>query len=233
MYRATVNPNEDEHGSAYVTFLEADRDMYRGYYGTGLKKQAGKGLDVHLYESSYQLKEDLKVPSRKELDEVTANVVKNNRKYLEKIGNDYVERTFDDRFEYSGDDWDSPEFEKAYKKAGKEYLQSYINNYGSLPIGEQGFNAQRIFGTVPELKNDVIAELRNRGYNAMVDEASVGGRYGWAKEGLEPLIVFDREKSLDKIKSEVIDRDTHNEALERYVDWNKEVNSSKNRKEPW
>lgn len=233
MYRATVNPNEDETGSTYVTYLEPDRDMYRGYYGNGLKKQAGLGWNVNLYESSYTLKEDLNVPSRAELDEVTANVAKNNRKYLTKIGKDYVERTFDDNFEWSGYDYGSPDYVKAYKKAGKEYLNSYIDKYKSLPVGEQGFTAQRLFGTMPELKNDVIAELKKRGYNAMVDEASVGGRYGWEKEGVEPLIIFDRKASLDKLKSEVIDRDTHNEAVNRYVDWNKEVNSTKNRKEPW
>lgn len=66
-------------------------------------------------------------------------------------------------------------------------------------------------GTSKELKQAMIKELRARGYNSMVDEAGVGalevpgitdkstGKV--SREGVEPIIVFDRSESLKPIKT--------------------------------
>ena len=50
----------------------------------------------------------------------------------------------------------------------------------------------------------MIDELKKRGYNAMTDEASVGGQNGWTREGIDPLIIFDGSRSLNKEKTKKI-----------------------------
>lgn len=69
-------------------------------------------------------------------------------------------------------------------------------------------------GTSKELKEAMIKELKSRGFNSMVDEAGVGalevpgvndkksGRV--SREGVEPIIVFDREESLKPIKTKTV-----------------------------
>ena len=70
MYRSTVNANESTTGHKYVTYLPPDRDMYRGSYVSKLKSNAGKSEDAKVYENTYVLKNDLKIPSREDVKNV-------------------------------------------------------------------------------------------------------------------------------------------------------------------
>lgn len=45
--------------------------------------------------------------------------------------------------------------------------------------------------TGSKLKTGVIEELKKRGYNAMTDEAGIGGANGFSRETRQPLIIFD------------------------------------------
>lgn len=69
-------------------------------------------------------------------------------------------------------------------------------------------------GTSKDLKQAMIKELKSRGYNSMVDEAGIGalevpgindkktGKV--SREGVEPIIVFDRSESLKAIKTKAV-----------------------------
>lgn len=82
-------------------------------------------------------------------------------------------------------------------------------------------------GTSKELKQAMIKELKSRGYNSMVDEAGIGalevpgindkksGRV--SREGVEPIIVFDRSESLKAIKTKEV-KDTYSD-YDYYERW--------------
>lgn len=69
IYRTTVNPDEKNSGPTYVSYLDSDRNHYKG----GWIKQTSGGKKT--YENEYTLTEDLVVPSRDELYEVINDVV--------------------------------------------------------------------------------------------------------------------------------------------------------------
>lgn len=70
MRRVTVDDNESLSGNKYVTFLPVDRDLYRGSYSNKIKENSGKTRSDNVYENTYKLKEDLKIPSRDEVKQV-------------------------------------------------------------------------------------------------------------------------------------------------------------------
>lgn len=58
MYRTTVNPNEKLEGPTYVSYTDVDRH----HYTSGWVRKINKSDSA--YEDTYELKEDLKIPSR-------------------------------------------------------------------------------------------------------------------------------------------------------------------------
>lgn len=223
MYRSTANRDESNKGSKYVTYLPPDRDLYRGEYGNMLKINSGKKYDDPLYENSYILKEDLKVPSRSELQEVHNKVAKNPKLRKEAI-NSYFNMifglgTWDYKFNY-GDDW-----EKAFNNDVKEYTNEVLAEFENKTVEQAFAMTSKSLGTAPAFKNAVISELKARGYNAMVDEAGVAGTNGWQREGVDPIIVFDGEKSLNKVSTVEVDKMTQDRATQRHNKWFKVANS--------
>ena len=80
------------------------------------------------------------------------------------------------------------------------------------------FYAAQTFGLNTKLKDEVISRLSKMGYNAMADEASIGGRYGQVKEGYDPLIIFDRNLlRTDSINS--ISRGEERKAAKAAIEW--------------
>lgn len=88
-------------------------------------------------------------------------------------------------------------------------------------------------GTSKELKQAMIKELKVRGYNSMVDEAGVGAlevpgindkKSGQvSREGVEPIIVFDRSESLKAIKTKEV-KNTDND-ISYYNRWRNKGNA--------
>ena len=82
-------------------------------------------------------------------------------------------------------------------------------------------------GTSKDLKQAMIKELKKRGYNSMVDEAGIGAlevpgvndkKSGQvSREGVEPIIVFDRSESLKAIKTKEV-KDTSSD-INYYERW--------------
>ena len=72
MYRTTTNAGESNEGSTYVSYQTADRKFYRAWVASnaGLKDQK------KAYEKTYELTEDLLIPSRDEVKQAYQDAVK-------------------------------------------------------------------------------------------------------------------------------------------------------------
>ena len=76
IYRTTANDGDEKQGSTYVSYLEADRNHYKG----GWIRATGKTGKA--YEREYSLNEDIKVPSRNEVKDVIKDAVLKNKKLV-------------------------------------------------------------------------------------------------------------------------------------------------------
>jgi hypothetical protein len=224
MYRTTADENESTKGSKYVTYLKVDRDMYRGAWVNSIKKNAGKSKNDPAYENKYELKEDLKVPSRDELKKVFGEVYSDQKNRRE------AAKTFTDQALRRIEGLSTKEFiaqsPKSGKKIAKGFIDSFIEDFKNEDA-EVVFGAQARGMTSPKVKNKVINILKSKGYNAMIDEYGVGARSPsgeYRKEGISPLIVFDGEKSLGKVETKKISKFTENNASSRFMTWYNYVN---------
>lgn len=80
-------------------------------------------------------------------------------------------------------------------------------------------------GANSEIKDQVIKQLKKQGFHAMVDEAAVGGKGRFPKEGMDPLIIFDSENVLEKKKTKKISKRNRALAESRYRDWSNKARS--------
>lgn len=196
IYRTTDSREERLDGPKYVTYLDVDRNHYR----TGYIRQKGKTGEN--YEHQFKLKEDLKVPGRDELKSVVVDQVKNNPQLVEKTARRWFDMVYKkgtwDRLEKLDSLMMNYEMDKySEKKIIDEYVKRTVKSFGDKTPEEAYFYTFQSLGTNKELMNKISGELKKRGYNAMVDEAGVGGQIainGYApfvKEGIDPIIVFD------------------------------------------
>lgn len=189
------------------------------------------------------MKEDLNIPSREEQIEVTNHIrEKNKGKGLEDYCKRYVERNYNltkekinDMIEMYIEDFGRSESEarKSYKKQVEYWYDNVYNAIKNYTPEEFFTAATRQFGTDIVTKDEVIKELSKRGYNAMVDQAGVGGMGGLPREGLDALIIFDRQKTLQTESTNKVSKVTEVLATQRYKKWNKEVNKLKYAHQPW
>lgn len=115
---------------------------------------------------------------------------------------------------------------KQIPKKWKNFVDDTVKAFGDKSVSEAAYYAAQTFGTNTEIRDKVISELKGRGYNAMTDEASVGGQNGWAKEGSDPLIIFDSSNNLYKQNTKAISDRDEKKALSKYQKWQKKVGKS-------
>lgn len=248
MYRSTVDANESTTGSKYVTYLPPDRDMYRGAYADGLRAYRGKKPSDPIYEKTYKLKKDLNIPSRKTVQEVSEKVrtSASGKKAAVEMGQAYVKNYLgENRYTtYSAVSAklgrapkDVNEYKKEVSNFQREAAKNFVNRVKDMNTNDYFKTLTDSFGSSAYNRNLVISELKKMGYNAMVDEAGVGGgtqegrrRY---REGVDPLIIFDGDDALDEIKTEQVSRSTQNNATTRNRQWYRTANSPMFRDEPW
>lgn len=194
MYRTTTRLDESAEGPTYVSYLDADRYNYRGGWVRNSQK-ADKS-----YEVEYKLKSDLKVPSRDELSQSIYGIVKNNPSLMKETASKWFDFALPEGSISRYEILDSVIQEKEYKdgsgnkwdKAAKDFVKDLTKRMNDMPISNLYYMSAQSFGVNPKLKNAVIDDLKKRGFHAMTDEASVGGQNGWGREGIDPLIIFDR-----------------------------------------
>lgn len=180
MYRTSINPNENQNGPAYVTYLDPERNLYKGGW---VRNTAGADKS---YEYKYTLKKDLKIPSRETEVQVISDVINKDRnKTLSDI---VMSRALVMYSTSSIKDLIKNYYDNDVAKFEKEQ----VARYNRMNPDMLAYYATQSFGLNTKLKDEVISRLSKMGYNAMSDEASIGGRYGQIKEGYDPLILFDR-----------------------------------------
>lgn len=220
MYRTSAVKNEQKKPgeSAYVTYLQPERNLYKGGW---IRQTAGTDK---VYEKTYQLKTDLTIPSRSTCEGEIKKLMK-NPELRKEVFKGYIEIAFpknsyrrdSEIVRMVGDD--IYENKKAYSKAEKQWLakkgKQIADEFKTMPIDEAAFNVQLSFGLAPKTKAKLIENLKKQGYNAMVDEASVGGRFNFAREGVDPLLIFDAN-NLAPIKEETIRENEEQQYLNDY-----------------
>ena len=201
IYRTTAAESESQDGVKYISYCDADRDCYnRGW----IRMMGNTGT---AYEHSYELTQDINVPSRKESMSVVSSILDNNPKLVKPtvdawLGISYPKGSDRRRAATKDITWD-------------ELVNKTTNEFSKKPKEEQATYAMMTLGKNPDLKNKVVSSLQKRGYNGMTDEASVGGRYGWPKEGIDPVMLFDG-KILKQTSTRQISSDEERETRMRY-----------------
>lgn len=207
MYRTSTNNNENNSGSKYVTYLDSDRNNYKGGW-VRLNEDSDKA-----YEYEYELKSDLKIPSRNTLDETINKVIKSNKKLLSQSVKGYVDMVM------PKNTWARIEYEDYANDPGaKKFTKQVLDEWKNKTPSELSFSVSQSLNLAPSVKKQIIHDLQKQGYNAMVDEASVGGRNGFGKEGYDPLIVFDSKYLATKSVNE-ISRSEEMKARNKYNEW--------------
>lgn len=231
MYRSTIDPNETLDGAKYVTYIDIDRDLYRGKYSSTIKSHAGKSSSDRLYEKEYKLTEDLKIPSRETLQQAYSNVMANDKTKKQAIEG-YISSLFNrDKVDYmlNYDNW-----EEVLNKDIKNWTDKTMTEWNNYSVQECfAITARSLASSNPAVKQAVINQLKSQGYNAMVDEAGVGGLGGTKREGIEPLIIFDGKSVMKETSVNVVSDQTNKQATSDYVKWYNKVNSLSNKKKTW
>lgn len=225
MYRTSATRNEQKAPgeSVYVTYLQPERNLYRGGW---IRQTAGKSV---VYEKTYKLQTDLKIPSRDTCEQEIKSLMK-KPEYRKEVINGYIEACFPKDTARRG--WDvarligkeSLNDIESYRVAEKKWVvekgKEVADEFKTMPLDQAAYRVQQSFGLATKTKAKLIENLKNKGYGAMVDEASVGGRFGWTKEGIDPLIVFDAS-SLKAVPlgENPITGLTEGEYLQKYNKW--------------
>ena len=97
-------------------------------------------------------------------------------------------------------------------------VDNLLSRYNDMTPSEAAYITQTSFGLSPSVKDKVISNLSKKGYNALVDEASVGGRYSYSKEGVDPLILFDSSVLTPVSKTE-LNAENETKYQDEYEKW--------------
>lgn len=217
VYRVTTSDTPSQNGSTYVTYLTPERNLYRGG-NIRLREGTSKA-----YEHTMELKEDLKVPSREVLKDSIETAVKNNPKLVNEIAQGWLDIWMPrNSWAYIDSFWDD-NLGGVNEKKAKEFVNDVAKNYKNKTIDEAFAMTVQTLGASPKLKKAIIDDLKKKGYNAMVDEAGVGTD---VPEGIDPLIVFDSNKSLSYKSTSKISSREESKSRKDFLDWQRKAQTS-------
>lgn len=223
MYRTTTNADEDNVGSTYVSYQDTDRKFYKAWVTSNTPSSKP------VYEKTFKLSEDLLIPSRDEVRSAYQEaVMKLGQKTVENAAKQFIiapnveggdlkkaekDYAFYRKVEYDGKKVSDKDWKKYDYDNGQRYeYAKYI--YDSIMAANKDKRISDFalgMGTLTKnqkVKEHMIKSLKEKGYNAIVDEAGVGsmsynGKTA-SREGQETLILFDRSKSLKEVKTEKV-----------------------------
>lgn len=220
VYRTTAEEKDRMNGSTYVTYLEPDRNLYRGGY------IRSRDNSPEAYEHRMELKEDLKVPSRETLKDVIQIVAKDKPELVKEVARGWV----DVWMPYIEQSLWNDEIGDVDQKKVKGLIDDIVRSYKNKTIDEAFSMTVQSLGTSPKFKAELIKELKKKGYNAMVDEAGVGVDI---VEGTDPLIVFDSDRSLAYKSTNKITSRAESKAKNKYIKWRGSAQRVYNRTGAW
>lgn len=242
--------NRKNAGPIYATYLDPDRDFYRGAYLEGLKRQYGD-RSLSMYERTYQLKENLNVPSKEtqraafdkvmkqksntySIGKTAVDIIVSNNPGYSYTAAERVYRDEEKKGNYDLSEMSNEKFNKLVDKAldgiKGELLKDFLGT--GMDVDKKWMYESLSLGKNEDIKNKVVKELQKQGYNAMVDYASVGGTGGFQVEGVEPVIIFDQASSLDLKSEKKIGSNVSSSASQKYMDWQRKATITKN-KQGW
>ena len=166
MYRTSINPNENQNGPAYVTYLDPERNLYKGGW---VRNTAGADKS---YEYKYKKKKDLKIPSRETEVRVISDVINKDRNKT--LGDIVMSRALVMYSTSSIKDLIKNYYDNDVVKFEKEQ----VARYNRMNPDMLAYYSTQLFGLNTKLKDAVIGRLAKMGYHTMPDEASIGGRFG-------------------------------------------------------
>lgn len=167
------------------------------------------------------MKEDIKVPSRDEVKEVIKDAVLKNKKLVSESVKSWVDMMVPEG-SYSRELVDS------YQGGVKKLVDDRIKAMSNQSVDETYYSVCQSLGLAKNVKKTVIRELSKRGYNAMTDEASVGGHNGFAREGADPLILFDNS-ILNQVSIKEVTKREEQRAHKKDQKWQGNAQRSYNR----
>lgn len=257
MYRVTVSPDV-VNGPTYVTYLKTDRNFYKGDYSKVIRDQQDPNGFKKVQEAEYELTEPLKIAGREAIKNAVkaaardkkflANTAQAQYDHFRKHGEEErgEDLKFDEilqKIDKSGKLRELTDKElkqvslygqKYAIERGKVFINDWLEKYGNAPVDDYYRQAVQGFGQMTDNKQRVIDILRNQGYTAMTDEAGVGvnlskeSEKGIPREGIDPLIIFDAQKSMKIIKSTEIDDKERRKSNSEFSAWkNKTFNYNK------
>lgn len=224
VYRTTSDQNENISGPTYVTYLDTDRDLYRGGY---IKDRDSSSK---VYEKEMVLLEDLRIPSKEHVKDIISKVATKNKKLIDEAVKSYLDILIPegswDRIEFSYDGLTGEQSKAVWDR----YVKTVLEQVKNKPLNESYMLFTVSLGKADKLKKAVINELEKEGYNAMTDEAGVRG-LGMA-EGIDPLIIFNADKMMKTEKISEVSKFEEKTAKRKYSNWRSKAQES-NSKGKW
>ena len=200
-YRTTTskNGNQNDNGDTYVTYLQEDRNLYRGGAAKGLR-----GGNQKSYEHQYVLKKDLKVPSQKEVLNVIKEKILDNPDNLNETVKAIMDKVVPNKSI------------KDYNEKDKKELQDILDTLNTSSVDTKLALITAKLSLTGNNRKIIEDELSKRGYNAMTDEHGVGDVF---KMGIDPLIIFNKNNSLEWQSSSEISSEEEEAASKQYQKW--------------
>lgn len=188
----------------------------KAFFSNQLRKIQGKDQD-RLIESEYTLEQDLKIPSLSVIKEVYKKNISPEEQAISYVDN-LIRNKRDKLLSYYTDKKIIDEYLEKFRDVKiKEYLKEYDES-SDITFYDQSWTV----GANERVKNRIIEDLRNRGYNAVSDMASVGVS-SIENIGIDPLLTFD-SKSLKHVKSRKVSSKESKESEKSFMKWWKKAN---------
>lgn len=215
VYRTTSDPNEPAGGHKYVTYLDEDRNFYRGSIGTVRRfgKSEEEQSKIKSYEVEYELNEDLRIPSRDELIKTGSELMLNDKSFRDRVKElreDYVVRS---QLEL---DINTPinKLSKEQQKIYKETIDSIKPSFDDFYNNISNVSLYYVYGQVAmslalgdDVRTKLFDTLKNKGYNAIMDENNVA-YLGSNNGNYAPMIIFDgNEQVMNRTSTTELSRD--------------------------
>lgn len=206
-----ITPDEQGKPSkgsgVYVTYTDVDRNFYKA---GAIKLISGSDKT---YEHTYTVTKDLKIPSREKHLEAVNTVLEKHPEYVRDAAESYIQQLYGKK-----------NFSEMPKEKYKQEVNELVREYDTMSKEERAFRVAQGFRLADEFRTETIKELSKSGYNAMADEATIGGRHGYSKSAYDALIVFDND-SLNKTSNKLISRKNEVKSRTKDWEWYRKVNS--------
>ena len=243
-YRVTSN-SDDKTNNKYVTIDQNDRNFYKSHWAKALQQFSGKTT----YENTYTTQNDLISPSAKKRFEILQEISKNydiNKSYA------IAQTAADARsYAYYLSGLNAKESAVAAKallsnnpdgnlkklsqtnkniksfysdiksKNAEKTLKDFINmakQYRKEDVANDPSKLCYAMFSDETLKNKFFDKVKEKGYTCVIDDVAKF----FDKKSVAPLIIFDSNETLSRIKSSPLGQTEYNKA---YYNWSQTTNN--------